>query len=327
MIPLLQNADFLELYRLLLLTRVTEERMVEYHKHSPLPELPHASIGQEAVGVGATYKLRRDDLIIPSLRTRGAFLTKGISSRQLMAGAFAKVTGAARGKNTSHHMGDPRCGVVAGSGVVSSHVPVGVGTALAARLRKKDYVTAVFFGDGGSNRGDIHESMNMAAVFKLGIVFICENNQYAISTPASFHTPVRDIAVRAEGYGMPGVIVDGNDVIAVYEAAQDAYERARKGEGPTFLECKTYRWRGHSERDPRDLRPQEEIEEWKRKCPVSRLGAKLLEKGIADENTLSDIRKKVNEEVEDAIAFAESSPYPPAEEALLNVFSSRPEVK
>ena len=318
--PKLKKNDLLELYRWMLLSRVTEERMTEYHKHSPLAELPHAGIGQEAISAGTVYGLRIDDQILPSLRTRGAFIFKGISSRTMMAGAFAKVTGAARGKNTSHHMGDRSCGVVAGSGVVANHLPVAVGIALASKLQNKDYVAVPYFGDGGSNRGDVHESMNMAAAMKLPVVFICENNGYAISTPFTYHSAVKDLATRAAGYGMPGVVVDGNDVLAVYEAAQTAYARARKGEGPTFIECKTYRWKNHSERDPRDLRPQEEVAEWKKKCPVLRYEKYLLETKTADAETLEEIRKGVVAEVEDAIAFAESSPLPPAEEAALHVY-------
>ena len=308
------------LYRWMLLSRVTEERMTEYHKHSPLPELPHAGIGQEAISAGTVFGLRKDDQILPSLRTRGAFIFKGISSRTMMAGAFAKVTGAARGKNTSHHMGDPAVGVVAGSGVVANHLPVAVGIALAAKLQKKDYVAVPYFGDGGANRGDVHESMNMAAAMKLGVIFICENNGYAISTPFTYHSAVPDLAVRAQGYGMPGVVVDGNDVLAVYETAQAAYARARKGEGPTFIECKTYRWKNHSERDPRDLRPPEEVEAWKKKCPVLRFETYLLEHKLADKKALEAIRKDVTAEVDDAIAFAESSPLPPAGEAALHVY-------
>lgn len=316
----LKQKDLLQLYRWMLLIRITEERMTQYHKHSPLPELPHSGIGQEAVSAGTVLGLRLEDQILPSLRTRGAFIFKGISSRTMMAGAFAKVTGAARGKNTSHHMGDPKVGVVAGSGVVANHLPVAVGIGLAFKLQGKDNVAVAYFGDGGSNRGDVHESMNMAAVMKLPVIFICENNGYAISTPATFHLGVKDIADRAQGYGMPGVVVDGNDAIAVYEAAQKAYDRARKGEGPTFIECKTYRWLGHSERDPRDLRPVEEIEAWKKKCPILRLEAHLLKNKEADQKTLDAIRAEVTAEVEDAIAFAENSPLPPAEEAGLNVY-------
>ncbi|MDR1827303.1 MAG: thiamine pyrophosphate-dependent dehydrogenase E1 component subunit alpha [Methylobacteriaceae bacterium] len=316
----LQKKDLLELYRWMLLSRITEERMTEYHKHSPLPELPHSGIGQEAISAGTVYGLRPDDLILPSLRTRGAFIFKGIPQRMMMAGAFAKVTGAARGKNTSHHMGYRPAGVIAGSGVVAAHLPVGVGVALAARLQKKDYIAVAYFGDGASNRGDVHESMNMAAVMKLGLVFICENNLYSISTPASKHSGIVDLARRADGYGMPGVVVDGNDVLAVYDAAMQAYARARAGEGPTFIECKTYRWLGHSERDPRDLRPKEEIEAWKRKCPVKRFREYLLAGGHADEADLDAIRAGVTADVDDAVKFAEESPFPPGGEAVLHVY-------
>lgn len=313
--------DLLELYRWMLLSRVTEERMTEYHKHTPLPELPHAGIGQEAIAAGTVYGLRREDQILPSLRTRGAFIFKGISSRTMMAGAFAKVTGAARGKNTSHHMGDREAGVVAGSGVVAAHLPIAVGIGLAAKLQKRDYVAVAYFGDGGSNRGDVHESMNMAAAMKLGVIFICENNGYAISTPIEAHSAVKDLADRARGYGMPGVVIDGNDVLAVYAAAQEAYARARAGEGPTLIECKTYRWCGHSERDPRDLRPAEEIAAWKEKCPVKRFREHLLATGVATEADLEEIRVRVAAEVDDAVAFAEQSPLPPPEEAALNVYA------
>lgn len=319
----LSTQDMLEMYRYLVLARMTEERMVEYHHHTALPELPHASIGQEAVSVGSCYGLSKEDQILPSLRTRGAFIVKGITSRTMMAGAFAKATGAARGKNTSHHMGDKSVGVMAGTAVVGSHLPAAVGVALACKIRKQDYVTVAYFGDGATNRGDFHEALNMAAIWKLPVVFICENNRYAISTPIDYHIAIPDIAERAKAYGMPGVIVDGNDVLAVYEAAHQAYDRARNGEGPTLLECKTYRWRNHSERDPRDLRPKEEIEEWKGRCPIKRFEKYLLEKGITDDNGLKSIREKVKEEIEDAIRYAEESPFPAGEEALLNVYCEK----
>lgn len=321
MIKELQRQDYLEIYRLLFLTRHTEETMVEYHHRSPLHELPHPSTGQEAIAIGTCYNLRRDDLVIPSLRTRGAFLAKGISSRKMMAGAFGKVTGAARGKNTSHHMGDKNIGVIAGSGVVGGHLPIGVGTALAAKLTQRNYITIVYFGDGATDTGNFHESLNLAAVWKLPIVFVCENNLYSISTPASFHLPIKDVADRGGSYGMPGVIVDGNDVLAVYQASQEAYARARKGEGPTLLECKTYRWCKHSERDPRDPRPKEEIEAWKQRCPIKRFKQYLLSEGIAEEGELNRIDDGVREEVRDALTFAQESSYPPAEEALLNVYA------
>jgi TPP-dependent pyruvate/acetoin dehydrogenase alpha subunit len=322
----LKKKDYLEIYRLLYLTRRTDERMVEYHKHDPLPELPHTSIGQEAVAVGTCYKLRKDDQIIPSLRTRGAFWTKGVPSRVLMAGAFGKDTGVSRGKNTSHHLGDKSVGVVAATGIVAGHLGVADGIALAAKLRKLDYVTVAYFGDGGTNRGDFHEALNMAAIWKLPVLFVCENNLYAMSTPASYHLPIKDVAVRACSYGIPGVVVDGNDVLAVYEAAQQAYRRARNGEGPTLLECKTYRWRTHSERGTPEARPEEEVERWKALCPVKRFRERLLSEGIAGEDELNRIDEGVREEVEEAIRFAEECPLPPPEEALKHVYAPNKEV-
>lgn len=323
----LNKQDYLEIYRLMTLTRHTEEMMAEYYTHTPYPESPHSSTGQEAIAIGACYGLRKDDLVIPSLRTRGAFLAKGVSSRTMMAGAFGKVTGAARGKATSHHLGDLSVGVVSGTGIIGSHLPVGVGTALAAKLRSKDYVTVVFFGDGASNRGDFHEALNMAAIYKVPVVFVCENNGYAISTPQSYSMAIKDIADRAAGYGIPGVIIDGNDFFAVYEATQTAYERARKGEGPTLIECKTYRWRPHSGRDVCDSRPPEELAEWKKRCPIQRFTEFITSKGIATEEELKAIEQRAIEEVKDAIKFAEESPMPAGEETLLNVYAPAKEVR
>ena len=321
MCKMLDKELIMKMYRLMVLSRVTEERMVEYHKQSPLPELPHSGIGQEAIGVGSVLALRPDDQILPSLRTRAAYLAKGVPSRVMMAGAFAKATTKTCGHTTSHHYGDPECGIIVGTAVVAGHVPVAVGVSLAAKLQHKDYVAVCYFGDGGANRGDVHESMNMAAAMSLGTIFICENNQYAISTPFTAHSHVDNLADRAAGYGMPGYVVDGNDVIAVYEATKAACERARRGEGPTFLECKTYRWRGHSERDPRDPRPAEEIAAWKKKCPILKLEKYIAENKIATQEELDAIRASVVEEVNDAVKFAEDSPFPAPEETLRNVYA------
>lgn len=311
----------MEMYRLMVLSRITEERMAEYHHQKPLTELPHSGIGQEAIGVGSVLALRPDDQILPSLRTRAAYLAKGVPSRVMMAGAMAKAPTKTRGHTTSHHYGDPELGIIVGTAVVAGHVPLAVGVSLAAKLQHKDYVSVCYYGDGGAERGDVHESMNMAAVFNLGTIFIIENNLYAISTPVWAHAHVKDLACRAAGYGMPGYVVDGNDVIAVYEATKKAVERARKGEGPTLLECKTYRWRGHSERDPRDPRPAEEIAAWKKKCPIKKLEKYIAENNVAAEEELEKIRAAARAEVEDAIKFAEESPYPDPKETLLHVYA------
>jgi TPP-dependent pyruvate/acetoin dehydrogenase alpha subunit len=318
---MLDKELIMKMYRLMVLSRVNEEQMVEYHHHTPLTELPHTGIGQEAIGVGSVCALRPDDQILPSLRTRAAYFAKGVPSRVMMAGAFAKATTKTHGHNTSHHYGDPEHGVITGTAVVASHVPVAIGVSLAAKLQHKDYVAVAYFGDGACNRGDVHEAMNMAAAMSLGTIFICENNLYAISTPVASATHIKDFASRAVGYGMPGIIVDGNDVIAVYEATKDACKRARCGEGPTFIECKTYRWRGHSERDPRDTRPPEEIAAWKKKCPILKLEKYIADNKVASQKELADIKASVNMEVQDAIKFAENSPFPAPEETLLHVYA------
>jgi|LSQX01.1.fsa_nt_gb TPP-dependent pyruvate/acetoin dehydrogenase alpha subunit len=317
----LKKNDYLEMYRWLQLIRRTEEEMVKYHHHSPITELPHSSIGQEAISVGSCYALRKEDQIAPSLRTRGAFLMKGVPSNHMMAGAFAKDIPETRGKNTSHHLGDRKNGILAGTGIVGSHLPVAAGAALAMKLQKKDNVVAVFFGDGATNRGDFHEAMNLAAIWNLPCVFICENNRYAISMSIEKSMKIKNISVRASSYGMPGVTIDGNDVLEVFRTTQEAYERARRGEGPTLIECETYRWRAHSERDPRDLRPAEEVEEWKEKDPVLRFKNYLLENDICEESELLEIDKSIEDQVSADIKFAEDLPYPPVEVLLSNVYS------
>jgi acetoin:2,6-dichlorophenolindophenol oxidoreductase subunit alpha len=318
-----KDDDLIRMYRWMMLTRRFDERVCDLQAQRGLPELQHASIGQEAVGVGTCYGLRKDDQVLPSLRTRAAFLVKGITPERQMAALYGKATGAARGKETSHHMGDPEFGVVAGTGVVGGALPVGVGVALACKMQKTDRVTLVFFGDGASNRGDFHEALNLAAIYKLPVVFVCENNRYALSMAIERHLPVADVAARAAGYGMPGVVVDGNDVVAVHEAAQAAIARARAGEGPTLLECKTYRWRGHSERDVNQVyRTQAEVDEWKKKCPIKRLRELLISRGATTEKLLDEIDAEVAAEVERAIEYAEAGPLPDPKVALTHVYAT-----
>lgn len=317
---LLKKEDYLSMYRWLYLIRKTEEAMMEINTHKPICELPHSSIGQEAVSVGLCYGLRKSDQILPSLRTRGAFIMKGISSRTMMAGAFGKDVPPNRGKNTSHHMGDPECGVVSGTGILAGHLPVAVGVGLAIKMDKKDDVAVACLGDGSCNRADVHEAMNFAAIYDLPVIFIVENNQWAMSTPITATTRIKHLSERAAAYGMAGVTVDGNDTLAVYEACMTAYERARKGQGPTMVECVTYRWRGHSEKDTRDPRPQEEVAEWKKRCPVNSFRKLVLEKGLCSEEELKEAEKSADNEVADAVEFAETGPYPPVEILETNVY-------
>ncbi len=322
----LTDDDLLTMYRWMVLTRCFEQRACDLQYQRNLPELEHASIGQEAIGVGACYGLRPDDIVLPSLRTRAAFLVRGVTPERAMAAIYGKATGTARGKETSHHMGDKALGLVAGSGVVGGSIAVAVGTALACKLLNTRRVTLCFFGDGASNRGDFHESLNLAAILKAPVVFICENNLYALSTPASYHLAIPNVADRAASYGIPGAVVDGNDVVAVHDVVQQAMARARRQDGPTLIECKTYRWRGHSERDLKQgsyYRSPEEVELWRSRCPIKRLREQLLSKGALSEASVRLIDEEITQVVDKAVAFAEQSPYPAPEEALENVYATQ----
>jgi pyruvate dehydrogenase E1 component alpha subunit len=218
-------------------------------------------------------------------------------------------------------LGDLDIGIISGSGLVGDSIPVAVGAALACQCQGTDRVVEVFFGDAASNRGDFHEGLNLAAVWKAPIIFICENNHYGWSLHISKQMAIDDIADRAQGYGFPGVVVDGNDVIDVYEKTQTAIQRARAGEGPTLLECKTYRWRGHSEREAMEYRPPEEIEAWKAKCPIKRLSRKLMDDGALTEAEIEQIDQEVLEEIQAAVEYAEQAPLPEPHETLEDVYA------
>jgi TPP-dependent pyruvate/acetoin dehydrogenase alpha subunit len=311
----LESDDLMEMYRLLRLTREFEDRLCALWGHGGVVELPHGSQGQEAIAIGACYGLRSQDQVMPSLRTRGAFIVKGVPTKLQMAGIFGKVDGPARGKSTTHHLADPARGVLLGSGLIGSDIPVAVGAALAFKLQKKDNVVVNFFGDGAAQRGDFHEGLNFAAVFKLPIIFVLENNGYAEYTPLEKHFAGSNFACRAEGYGFPGKQVDGNDVLAVYEAVQQATARARAGDGPTLLECMTYRYRSHCEaRAPEYLRDPIELAKWQEKDPISRLEDRLVESGLLNDAGRQGIADAVKAEIEAAIRYAEESPFPPAGE-------------
>ena len=316
----LEKADFLSMYRWLYLIKRTEESMIEINSHKPINELPHSSLGQEAISVGLCYGLKKEDQLLPSLRTRGAFIMKGISSRTMMGGAFGRDILPNHGKNTSHHIGDPSCGVVTTTGILAGHLPVAVGVGLALKMDKKNNVAVVVLGDGSCNRGDTHEAMNFAAIYDLPVVFIIENNQWAMSTPITKTAKVKHLSERAAAYGMPGITVDGNDVLAIYEACMAAYDRAREGKGPSVIECWTWRTRGHSEKDTRDPRPKELRDEWLKNNAVERFRSMVIDKGIATEDELKEQEKSAEAEVQDAVDFAENGPYPQADILETNVY-------
>jgi pyruvate dehydrogenase E1 component alpha subunit len=317
----LTDKDLLQMYRWMVLDRVFEEKTVALLKLGKLVGFHHPNIGQEAVDVGTCYGLRKDDTIMPTHRGKGKYLMKGVDIKIMMAGMFGRKNGCGKGRGPASHSGDNSIGLLAGTGLIGSGIPISTGAALAMKLQKKDSVAIHFFGDGASNRGDFHESLNIAGAMKLPVVYVCDNNCYAMSVPTTCSMAIEDIAIRAAGYGFPGVVVDGNDLLAVYQATQQAINRARKGDGPTLIECKTYRWLGHNFNDPELYRKAEEKEAWKQKCPVKRFEESLKGRGLLDEAKVKDVYRGVNDEIEEAVRFAEASPLPSPEDTLLDVYA------
>jgi len=271
------------------------------------------SVGQEASAVGAVSALKPDDYILSTHRGHGHCIAKGADIKLMMAEFLGKETGYCRGRGGSMHIADVEAGNLGATGVVGDGIPISVGVGLSIRLQKQNKVVLCFFGDGAANTGSFHEALNMASIWKLPVIFVCENNQYAMSTPVKKAFPIENIADRAAAYGMPGVVVDGNDVLAVYRATKEAVERARRGDGPTLIECKTYRWKGHSKSDQQRYRTREEVEAWKKKDPISRFRSRLIKEGIITEEEAERIEREAKETIEEAVRFAQNSPEPSLE--------------
>jgi TPP-dependent pyruvate/acetoin dehydrogenase alpha subunit len=311
----------LAIYRTMLLIRCFEERVAECFAAGEIPGLIHLSTGQEAVAATVGALLRPDDLVSATHRGHGQCLAKGAEPARVMAELFGRATGCCRGKGGSMHLCDLARGVLGTNGVVGANLPIAVGTALAARLRGTGQVTVAFFGDGAANTGAAHEALNLAAVWSLPVVFVCENNLYAEFTPQAVHTRVPRIAARAAAYGIPGVTVDGNDVPALFGAAAAAVHAARAGAGPTLLEAMTYRHRGHHEGDPMGYRPREELEVWRARDPIRRFRGWLAERGWLGEEDGARLVAEVQAEVDRATEFARRSPWPEAGAALEDVYA------
>jgi len=310
-----------EMYRKMLEIRQFEEKVYELYGQNLVPGTIHLYAGQEAVAVGVCANLRREDYIVSTHRGHGHCIAKGADLKRVMAEILGKKTGYCKGKGGSMHIADFSIGILGATGVVGAGIPIAVGAGLSIKLRGTDQVVACFFGDGASNQGTFHEGINMAAIWRLPVLFVCENNLYAMGTRQSRVMLIENIAERASAYGIPGVTVDGNDVLAVYEAAEKAVERAKRGEGPTLIECKTYRHKGHSRMDPATYRPKEEVEFWLKKDPIPRFRNKLLEMNVLSEEELREIETEVSRKIEEAVKFALESPYPEPEEALKDVYA------
>lgn len=310
----------LEMFRRMTLVREFELRAIEERRNGLIPGFIHPCVGQEATAVGACLALAPEDVITSTHRGHGHLIGKGGDPRYMMAELAGRSTGYCLGRGGSLHIADFDLGILGANGIVAGGIPIAVGAGLAFHLRGEKRVALAFFGDGAVNQGAFHEAANMAGLWKLPVIFMCENNLYGEGTPQHKQAPIADLARRAEGYGFPGIIVDGNDVLAVYEAVRMAADRARAGLGPTFIEGKTYRQRGHYEGDPMVYRTQEEMEYWKARDPVVLFRRRLLEAGIFDEQTLDKVRQDVLQQLDEAVEFAKSAPIPKAEEALLGVY-------
>jgi pyruvate dehydrogenase E1 component alpha subunit len=307
-------------YRMSLIRRF-EEAINEKFLAGDIPGFVHLYIGEEATGVGVCSALTKADYITSTHRGHGHTIAKGAESKRCMAELYGRKTGYCKGKGGSMHIADFGIGMLGANGVVGGGFNLAVGAALAVKLRKGREVAVCFFGDGASNRGTFHEAMNMAAVWNLPTLFICENNQWASTTPLHEATAVTDISVRAASYNMPSLMVDGNNVFEVYEAAVEGVARARRGEGPTLIECKTYRIKGHFVGDPEQYRTREEVlNQMEANDPIKKFIEKVLQEGLLQENQLKAIEEKVEQEIKEAIKFAVESPFPEPESAFEDLY-------
>ncbi len=312
------------LYETMVRIRAFEERVRDLFAAGRLPGFVHLSIGQEAVAAGACLALRPDDYVLSTHRGHGHMVAKGADTARMMAELYAKRTGSCKGKGGSMHIADASVGVLGANGVVAGGLTVAAGVGLSIKQRRTDQVCLCFFGDGASNRGPFHEALNLAVIWRLPVIFLCENNGWASSTSHWDACAVQDVAARAAGYGLPRVIVDGMDALAVHAAVKAAVERARGGGGPALIEAKVVRWQGHYEGDPQGYRDRAEIADGKARDPIARLRSHLLAEKILAPEQVDEFARAAQAEMDASVAFGESSPLPAPEEALEDLFSGRP---
>jgi pyruvate dehydrogenase E1 component, alpha subunit len=301
--------------------RAFESKAQTLFAEGKIPGFVHLYLGEEAVATGVCECLRDDDYITSTHRGHGHIIAKGGDLKYMMAELCGKATGYCKGKGGSMHIADGTKGILGANGIVGAGQDIAVGAGLSISYRGTDQVCVCFFGDGSTNQGTFHEALNMASIWKLPIVFVCENNNYGISMCQARHQHIKDVADRGAAYGIPGVAVDGNDVLAVNEAAGEAIARARKGQGPTLLECKTYRWRGHFEGDPGNYKPKAEQEAWLKKDPIPHFRKFLVENDILTEDELNRLDEQAKEELAAAVKFADESPEPDAKTVVEDVYS------
>jgi pyruvate dehydrogenase E1 component alpha subunit len=313
----------IEMLRKMLLIRGFEERIKEVYAGGLMAGLAHLYDGEEAVAVGACAALQDSDYITSTHRGHGHCIAKGGDVRRMMAEVMGRKTGYCQGKGGSMHIFDLSLGILGANGIVAGGIPIATGAGLKAKLQKTGQAVICFFGDAATNQGTFHEAANMAGLWKLPVVYLCENNLYGISVSQPRHQAIKDVTVRAAGYGMPGVVADGMDVLDVYQKVTEAVERARRGEGPTLVECKTYRYGGHHCGEPGTAyRTKEEIAAWRDKDPLPRFSAQLISEGTLTAAELAELEQSVAALLDEAVEFGKASPLPAPEDALNDVYVS-----
>ncbi len=313
--------QLLEMFYWLKLMRGFDLRLSTLVKQGKVRSGVYTGIGQEAIIVGTCFGLRREDFICPLHRDLGSFLMKGVEPRVMMSQMFAKTTGLSKGRDSALHSGVTELGIFGNTSMLGANLPIAAGIGYTFKMEKVDNVVVAYFGEGASNTGDFHEALNFAGVQQLPIVFVCENNQYAYSVPLEKSMAIDDVAIRAEGYGFDGVAINGNDVLAVYQASLGAIARARAGDGPTLIECKTYRWHGHSEHDKAFYRTDEELAMWKSRDPIPTFTTYLQSRHVLDDQKQKDVEARVTAVIDEAVEFAMNAPDPAPEEAVTDLYA------
>ncbi len=316
----MEHEHWFDLYRKMLTIRKFEEKTARMYAEGEIPGFVHLYVGEEAVAVGVCAALRADDFITSTHRGHGHLIAKGGDLKRMMAELCGKQTGYCRGKGGSMHIADMDLGILGANGIVGGGLGIATGAGYSVKLRRTPQVVAAFFGDGATNEGIFHEAMNMCSAWDLPVLFVCENNQFGVSTRITRITRESDLSKRALGYGMPALAVDGNDVIAVEDAAREGVERARAGKGPTFIVARTFRHRGHFEGEVVNYWTKEELQDWRKKDPVSRLASRLLTEASVTEQQLQAAGKEIDGRIQEAVAYARQSPFPEPQEALEDLF-------